>query len=501
MDKDVSNANQDQPSEPTLKEKTATGLFWGGISNLVQQVIGAGFGIAIARILSPDDYGLIGMLLIFTAVANTLMDSGFTVALVNKKEIRHEDYNAVFWFSIFLGITIYIILFFSAPLIAKFYDRPILINLSRLLFVSFLISSMGFAHNAILFKKLMVKERAKIDVVAVTVSGSVGLILALCGFAYRGLAIQAVLMSGISVLLRWRYAPWKPTLHHIDLSPLKSMIGFSSKLLITNIFTQVSSQILSVILGKSYGETQVGYYSQGYKWMQLCNMVISGMMSSVAQPVFVEANEDKDRQLQIFRKMIRFGAFVSFPAMFGLAFIGREFILIALGEKWIESVPVLKIFCIVGGFWFLFVLYYHLLSSLGKSNIIMWYSLFVASMILATIIIVNEIDLDFLIMVICYAVVTLLSFVGWHFLACKFIGLRLIHVLKDISFYLIITIGCLMGTQLLTKPIQNIFFLCFSKIIIFVILYFVIMKFSPSKIFKESMGFIMRFLEKKEDYN
>ena len=106
MDKDVSNANQVQPSEPTLKEKTAKGLFWGGISNLVQQVIGAGFGIAIARILSPDDYGLIGMLLIFTAVSNTLMDSGFTAALVNKKEIRHEDYNAVFWFSILLGIVL-----------------------------------------------------------------------------------------------------------------------------------------------------------------------------------------------------------------------------------------------------------------------------------------------------------------------------------------------------------------------------------------------------------
>src|SRR5215469_3340911 len=107
-------------SESTLKEKTAKGLFWGGISNLFQQIIGAGFGIAIARILSPDDYGLIGMLAIFTAIANTLMDSGFTAALVNKKEIRHEDYNAVFWFSLLLGIVIYLILFSTAPLIAHF---------------------------------------------------------------------------------------------------------------------------------------------------------------------------------------------------------------------------------------------------------------------------------------------------------------------------------------------------------------------------------------------
>ena len=256
-------------SESTLKEKTAKGLFWGGISNFVQQVIGAGFGIAIARILSPDDIGLIGMLAIFTAMANTLTDSGFTIALVNKKEIRHEDYNAVFWFSLILGVVLYTILFCAAPLIAYFYDRPILNNLSRLLFVSFLINSIGFAPNAMLFKKLMVKERAKIDIVAVTVSGSAGLTLALCGFAYWGLAIQAILMSGIAVILRWRYAPWKPSFRHIDLTPLKSMIGFSSKLLVTNIFAQINTHILSVVFGKYYNEEQVGYYAQGSKWMQL----------------------------------------------------------------------------------------------------------------------------------------------------------------------------------------------------------------------------------------
>lgn len=139
--------------EPSLKEKTARGLFWGGISNFVQQVIGMAFGIAIARILSPDDYGLVAMLAIFTAVADTVMDSGFTTALVNRKIIEHKDYNAVFWFNVLIAIGIYIILFFAAPLIARFYNQPVLLSLSRVLFLTFIVSATGVAHNALLLKK------------------------------------------------------------------------------------------------------------------------------------------------------------------------------------------------------------------------------------------------------------------------------------------------------------------------------------------------------------
>ena len=264
-------------AEETLKDKTAKGLFWGGISTFFQQIIGMVFGIVIARILSPDDYGLVAMLAIFSAIANTIMDSGFTTALINKKTIRHEDYNAVFWFSAFCGIVIYMILFLAAPLIAQFYNKPVLLNLSRVLFLSFLISSFGIAHNAILFKKLKVKQRGIIDVVAVSVSGGVGLIFALLGFAYWGLAIQLVSQCLVATLLRWYFSGWRPTLS-FDLSPIKEMFGFSSKILFNNILGQVNMNIFSVLLGKFYTDTDTGYYSQGNKWMVLGNMTISNMI-------------------------------------------------------------------------------------------------------------------------------------------------------------------------------------------------------------------------------
>jgi O-antigen/teichoic acid export membrane protein len=476
--------------EPTLKEKTAKGLFWGGISNIVQQIIGAVFGIAIARILSPGDYGLVGMLAIFAAVANTIMDSGFTVALANKKEIRHEDYNAVFWFSILAGASLYILLFFAAPLIARFYDRPELVNLSRVLFLSFLIGSVGIAHYALLYKKLMVKERAKIDIAAVSVSGIIGLVLALNGFAYWGLAIQAVLMTVISVFLRWYYTPWKPSLS-INFTPIKEMFGFSSKLFLNSVFAQVNSNIFSVLLGKYYGEEQTGYYSQGHKWMQLGYIVTSGMINSVAQPIFVEANGNRDRQLQIFRKMIRFGAFVSFPVLFGLAFVAREFILITVGGKWLESVLFLQLFCVYAGLAYIGNLYHQLLISHGKSNTILWYSiLYYLLTLVASLIMVHY---GIFQMVVAYVIISILSLIGWHYFAGKLIGLRPVHVLKDILPYLVITIGCFAVAWLLTQHVQNIYLLFTCKIAIVAVLYVLIMKFSGSTIFKESIRFLIKY--------
>ena len=319
-------------AEETLKEKTAKGLFWGGVSNGLQQVLTLVFGVILLRILDPSDYGVVGMLAIFTGIANTILDCGFTTALTNKKEFKHKDYNAVFWFSLFSGIALYIILFFSAPLIARFYEKPVLTNLSRFLFLSFLFGSTGVAHHAILFKNLMVKERAKIDIISLFLSGIVGVILALNGFAYWGLAAQTVVYVGSGTLLRWYFSPWRPTFN-FDFTPIKEMFSFSSKLFLTNIFWQISSNIYSVVLGKFYNEKEVGLYSQGNKWMGMGNSVITGMINGVAQPVLIRMADDKERQKNVFRKMLRFGAFVSFPLMLGFAFISRELFFIVGGEK------------------------------------------------------------------------------------------------------------------------------------------------------------------------
>ena len=334
-------------AEPTLKQKTAKGLFWGGLSSGIQQLLNLVFGLVLARILNAEDYGMVGMLAIFSAIAGTIQESGFTAALTNQKEIRKEDYNAVFWFSALTGITFYIMLFFCAPLIARFYERPELIGLSRVVFLGFLLGGLGIASNAYLFKQLMAKERAKIDIIALLCSGIVGITLALNDFAYYGLAAQTTVYIGVGSLLKLYFSPWKPSLQ-INFQPLRKMFGFGSKLLLTNLFTQVNNNVMSVVLGKFYNAQLLGYYSQGQNWMVKGQLIISGMLMNVIQPVSVEVKNDFNSRIMVFRKLIRFTSFIVFPLMLGLAFVAKELIIVLIGEKWLPSVSVLQILCIVG---------------------------------------------------------------------------------------------------------------------------------------------------------
>ncbi|MDR0798813.1 MAG: oligosaccharide flippase family protein, partial [Dysgonamonadaceae bacterium] len=195
---------------PTLKEKTAKGLYWGSLTSGIQQLISAGFGILLARILTQADYGTIGVLSIFLAVANTLQEGGFTAGLINRKEIKIADYNAVFWFSFGVGASIYLILFFCAPLIAWFFHDPIYIPLSRVMFLWIVAGSLGIAPNAMMQKTLRIKERSIINVTALAVSSITGVVLVLLGYGYWGLVIQSVTQPVVNTTLLWCVSTWRP---------------------------------------------------------------------------------------------------------------------------------------------------------------------------------------------------------------------------------------------------------------------------------------------------
>jgi O-antigen/teichoic acid export membrane protein len=473
----------------TLKQKTASGLFWGGISNGVQLLIQLVFGIYMARILNADDYGLVGMLTIFTGIAATIINSGFSVALTNKKNATHEDYNAVFWFTVYVGLFLYVILFFCAPLIAAFFKRPELTDLSRFLFISFLLSGIGTVSYTVLFKKLMVKQQAIIDIISFCMAGVAGILLAMNGFAYWALAVQSVVYISLNSLLRFVVAPWKPTLN-IRFSPLKRMLSFSIKLFLTNIFTQINTYLFSVVFGKFYNAQQVGYYTQGQKWMVMGFQFIGGMINSVTQPVLAQINEDKERQVAVLRKLIRFGAFISFPLMLGLAFVGREFILITIGEKWLPSVPFLQLFCIWGAVGFLWTLFTNLIYTAGKSNLYMYGTIIIC--VLQLLVVIGMYPLGIFPMVIGYIFMYFVGLFIWQHYTYKLVGLRLRDTLKDILPYLGITLGCFVITWLLTKNIVNLYWLISSKIVIAGLLYIFVMKISNSVIFKESMGFLLK---------
>lgn len=475
--------------EATLKEKTAKGLFWGGISNFVQQVIGMAFGIAIARILSPDDYGLVAMLAIFTAVANTVMDSGFTTALVNRKTIEHKDYNAVFWFNVFVAFGIYVLLFFAAPWIAWFYNQPVLTSLSRVLFLTFIISATGVAHNALLLKKIMAKQRGIIDMAAVFGSGAIGLILALNGLAFWGLVIQQLSQVLIIVVLRWRLSPWRPTFE-FDWAPLREMFGFSVKVFLGAIVGVISANLFSVILGRYYRETETGYYSQGRKWATLGISVLSGMFVGVVQSVLVEASDSRERLINVSRRLLRFGSLVTFPLMLGLAFVAKEFILLTIGAKWTGSIVYLQLFCLWGCFSFLEIIYVYLLLSIEKPTENLYIDIAMCTSQLMGIIIVAQFGT--LVMISTYILIRILSIFARHYFAYKSINIRLITIIKDIFPYVATAILSILVTWFITKGIENIYLSFGIKIALVALLYTGVLWMANSAILKESASFIFR---------
>lgn len=476
-------------AESSLKEKAAKGLFWGGIGNGSMQLLNLIFGIFLARLLSNTDYGMTAVLTIFSATASIFAESGFVTAIVNKKSIKDEDYNAVFWFSLCMGAGLYLLLFFCAPLIATFFQVPALCPLARVLFLGFLFGSCSTAPSAYFFRNLMVKERSQIQIAAIILSGITGTTLAYLGFGYWGLALQTLLYSGCNSLLLWLRCPWRPT-RDFRMEPLRQMLPFSLKIFFTTLFTHVNNNILSLLIGKFYTIPQAGYYSQGSKWTTMGYSTIFGMINSVGQPVFREASEDMCRLQNIFRKLMRFTAFVSFPAMLGLAIVAREVIVITITEKWLPSVPVMQILCVWGAFMPIATLYSNLMNSIGRPNIYMWNTIALGSFQLLCLWGSYPYGLNTMLTV--YTTVNILWLLIWHHFAHKHIGLSLLNSLKDIAPYFTISAAVMAFTYWVGGLVANIYLALLVKIALAASLYILLMWSLKSTVYRESLQYLFK---------
>ena len=273
----------------SLKEKTAKGLFWGGMNNGVQQLLGLAFGIILGRLLDPSDYGMTAMLAVFSVIANELQSSGFKTGLINLREPKHEDYNAVFWFNIVAGVVLYVVLWFAAPLIADYYHEQKLIPLSRYVFLGFVFSSFGMAQSAYLTKQMQIKQIAKCGMTATLSSSLVSVVMAAMGFGYWALATQYLMYIAVNTLLLWYFSPWRPSISRIEeggtriFHPLKKIFPFSFRIMLSAIFTQLNNNVMNLLLGHYYGKTNTGHYNQAYQWSSKCFLLVGNMLRQVDQ--------------------------------------------------------------------------------------------------------------------------------------------------------------------------------------------------------------------------
>ena len=462
------------------------------------QLLNLIIGIFLARLLSPSEYGIVGMLAIFSLIAGNLQDSGFGVALINIKDIKHEDYNSVFWFNIGVSLLLYAVLFACAPLIAAFYHQPCLTSLSRFLFLGFIFSAIGIVPNAVLTRDLRVKEKAIVSLTALVVSGTVGVVMAINGFSYWSLATQQVLYNVVICIGRYFFARWMPTLH-VTFEPVKRMFVFSYKVLITTILTTINNNVLTVVFGRLFPAASVGDFTQANKWNTMANQLVSNTVAQVAQPVLTRINDDHERQRRVFGKMLRFTAFMAFPAMFGLALIAPQFILSAIGEQWMNSIPLLQILCISGAFIPLYTVYQNLFLSLGKSDIYMWLSIGQIIMMLIAVLACHSMGITA--MVIAFACITILWLLAWQVFASRLIGYRFTSMLRDLCPFMGIALAVMGLTYLVTLPVSNRYLLLVLRVIIAAALYTMTMKLSGARIFEECIEFVRSFRHKSTGDN
>lgn len=476
-------------ADSSLKDKTAKGLLWGGIGNGGMQVLNLIFGIFLARLLDSTDYGMVAVLTIFSAMAGVFTESGFIMALVNKKDATPEDYNAVFWFNITVGAIIYIILFFCTPLIARFYNTPDLVRLAHFQFLGFVFSSFGTAPTAYLVRNLMVKQRSVVTIVAMTLSGIVGLVMAFNGYGYWSLATQTVVYTALTSILLWSVVRLKLSFR-IRFQTIRELFPFGSKLLITSLFTNINNNVFSSLIGRFYSIREAGYFSQGNKWVMMGSMSILGTLNGIGQPVLRQAVGDNDRQKNIFRKLLRFTAFVCFPMMFGLGIVSKEVIVITVTEKWLPSVPVMQLLCVWGAFMPISSLYVSLVNSLNRPNIYMWNTIALGLLQLACLVLSYPMGLNF--MISAFVTVNILWLFVWQHFAHKYIGLTMNDVVRDTLPYLAITLGVMAVTIFLTRPIENMYLSLIAKILIAGGLYVGSMWMLGSQIFKESVDYLLK---------
>ena len=481
----------------TLKEKTAKGLFWGGMNNGVQQLLGLAFGIILGRLLDPSDYGMTAMLAVFSVIANELQSSGFKTGLINLEKPQHEDYNAVFWFNILAGAAIYVVLWLSAPLIADFYDQPALIPLSRYVFLGFVFSSFGMAQSAYLTKQMQIKQIAQCGMTATLSSSIMGVVLAALGFGYWALATQYLMYIAVNTLLLWYFSPWRPTLK-VTFEPIRRLFPFSVRIMISAILTQVNANIMNLLLGRFYGEANTGHYNQAYQWSSKCFLLVGNMLKQVDQTVLVGLHDERERQLAVLRKMMRFTAFISFPLLFGLGLVSHEFIILAIKAKWAFAASLLPILCVCGAFMPLSALLTDAVISQKRSDIYLWSTLVLGLLQIA--LMVGLWQQGIRTMVVAYTLLNIVWVFVWHFFVRRLMGYRLLHFLKDILPFALAAAFVMSLTWVVTEFIVDslsfiddylkLWVLLISRVVLAALLYYTVMRLAGAVILKECMAFI-----------
>ncbi|MEI6139594.1 MAG: lipopolysaccharide biosynthesis protein [Mariniphaga sp.] len=332
-----------------FKQKTREIFFWSAIERSSSQGIQLVISILIARVLLPSDYGLIAMLSIFLAVAQTFVESGFGYALIQKKGRTETDFSTVFYFNLAVSITFYVVLFFLAPIIADFYNEPKLVLLTRVAFISLIINSLAIIHGVKLNIEFNFKKITLISTIAVTVSGFLGLWMAHAGYGVWALVFQSLLNYLLILIIQWLITRWHPS-WVFSIKSFKELFSFGSRLLFSSLLHTIYNNLYSLVIGKKFSSQELGCFNRASTIAQFPSVNLSSIIIQVIYPMQCNMQDDLKQLTSNFKKYLSLSCYIVFPIMIGLSALAEPLISILLGDKWLPAVPYFQIICIANMF-------------------------------------------------------------------------------------------------------------------------------------------------------
>lgn len=421
----------------TLKSKTVDGLIWSAIDKIVNQ--GGHFivNIFFARLLTPNDFGLVAILMILVSFAKVFVDSGMGKALIQKQNRNQEDFSTAFVFSIVLSIFSYVIIYLTAPCVAVFFQEDKLIELIRIISVVIILNSFLIVYRAKVFIDVNFKKLAKINLFSFIISSLIGLLAAIKGYGVYSLLIHTIASSFFTLLGFVFFVKWRPSIS-FSRESFKKMFGFGSNLLIAGIISQVFQQLYSIVTGKYFSASVLGYYSNAKNYSDLSSSFVASVVQQVSFPVMSKLQDDKEALYTTQRKLIKLTSFIIFPLMMLMIVLAEPLIIILLTEKWRNSIILLKWLCLSRILFPLSILNIGLLNSIGKSGLFLRMDLLKIPIIILMLIITIPLGIEAL--VIGSTIMSFISFFINTYLPGKIIGYGIIEQIKDISIYLFMSL-------------------------------------------------------------
>ena len=413
----------------TLKQKTVDGLIWSFIDNILSQGVTFIVGIILARILSPKEFGLIGIITIFIAISTSFINSGFGTALIKKHNCTDKDFSTVFFYNIFLGFLFYAILFFAADPIAIFFNEPSLTKIIQVIGIVLIIDSITIIQRTILTIRIDFKLQTKISIISSILSGIVAIYLAYNGFGVWSLVVKQILQQTITALLLWIWNGWIP-IFIFSLSSFKELFIFGYKLLISGLLDTIYRNIYYTIIGKYFSAEDLGYYTRADQFQSLPSSNLQNIIGRVSFPILASIQNETSVLNDAYRKLTRSTMLITFILMLGLASTAKSLILTLIGNKWEPSIIYLQLLCFVGMFYPLHALNLNILQVKGRSDLFL--KLEIIKKILAIPIIIIGIFWSVKAMIIGMIVNSIIAFYLNSYWSGKFINYSTLDQIKDI---------------------------------------------------------------------